>query len=76
MALMPLEPSVQLAYVDKSFSRPNAINSACVSRSEVIGADSEARNDLLVFVPKATLASRISAPPKTFRIRPVAVYVI
>lgn len=39
-----------------------------------MGAEREARKERRVFVPKETFASKVSAPPNTFRMRPVALY--
>jgi len=71
-ALTPRRPSKQLAKDVMSRSTSYVPSSAVVLRSRETGAEKEARNERRVLVPKATLASNVSAPPKTFRMRPVA----
>ena len=61
-----------LAKLELSRSIPNTATSPRVLRFEVSGLDSDALNDIRVFVANATLASNVSAPPKALRTRHVA----
>jgi len=65
-ARRPLMPSVQLAYVVRSFSIPYTDSSPNVSIAGVKGVVREPRNERRVLVPRETLASKVSAPPKIF----------
>ena len=69
VALRPLSPSVELAKFELSRSMPKMDRIPVVSREGVNGREKEPWYARLVFVPRETFASNVSAPPNAFRAR-------